>query len=99
MPFYKNNQRYTLYKNGIRYCHEREKEVATYVEMGSYLNNMASPTLVNDNTDMVLTFTPFPNKYVNYIAQNQRLCPSLRKQVYIQYARDKGNSVSERINS
>jgi hypothetical protein len=49
---------------------------ATYAEMQTYINSMAAPTLTKSGTSMVMTFTPFTGKYLQYITDHQLALPS-----------------------
>lgn len=66
-------------------------EVATYQEMEDYIMSMEQPILNVEENDLILTFTPFPEKYVNYIIQNQYT--GKRTQVYWQLARYMGKNI------
>jgi hypothetical protein len=82
MSIVKEKNRYVPYLNGNRFIPANDYSIATYEEMQTFINNMDSPTLSIDGSNIIMNFTPFPEKYVNYISQHQEI--GIRKQVFIQ---------------
>lgn len=95
MGFKINGQSYKAYQGGQRTVVGEETAVATYEEMQAYILAMAAPVLSVSGTDLVLTFTPFKGKYLNYIIRNQVPGTRARKQVFWQYYRHRGKEMGQ----
>lgn len=88
MAVYHNGARYVACLNGASFTtlsdHTTHSLVATYAEMQTYIGSMSAPIATISGTNVIVTFTPFTGKYLNYIAQNQTQLPSIKTQVMIQ---------------
>ena len=79
MPIYKDGNNFKVIKDG-RDFDLPQTEVATKAEMEAYILNMAPANIEASGNDLIITFMPFPQKYINYIAQ--RLYNGQRTQVF-----------------
>lgn len=91
MGLYKNGIEYKNVKNGAVFEVLDYGEVATEEEVKLYILNMAPANITANGDDLIITFEPFPQKYVNYMRQRQYR--GRRQQVYWQLVRYVGKRI------
>lgn len=91
-----NGNNYKAGKGSQTFDVPSSNDIATKEEMETYILNMEPANITASGADLVIEFEPFPQKYINYIAQRQY--KGQRTQVFWQLVRYVGKSVTRRTN-
>ena len=91
MPIYKNENDFKVVKSDELFDLAADTNIATEQEMKNYILQMSPANISANGADLIIEFEPFPQKYVNYIAQRQY--KGRRQQVFWQLVRYTGHKL------
>lgn len=91
MPIYKNGNDFKIAKSDELFDLAADTNIATEQEVKNYILQMSPANITASKADLIIEFEPFPQKYINYMAQRQY--KGRRTQVFWQLVRYTGHKL------